>query len=47
MFDNDSYNNINFLFFTLVFFFDYNDVNYNARLNLLKQYAIFNSVKSI
>ena len=47
-FNNDSYNNVNFLFFALMlktfrrnlkilcFFFDYNDVSFNARLSLLK-----------
>ena len=45
--NNDNYNNINFLFFTLILhtfrrnfkrhmFFDYNDVNFNARLSLPK-----------
>ena len=52
MFDND----INFLLFHFILhtfqqnlkrhmFFDYNDINFNARLSLLKSYAIFqNSV---
>ena len=37
IFNNDSYK-INFLFFTLILhmFFDYNDVNFNARPSLLK-----------
>ena len=47
IFNNDSYNNINFLFFALILhtfqrnlkrhmFFDYNDVSFNTRLRLLK-----------
>ena len=48
LFNNESYNNINFLFFTLTLyafqrnlvkihmFFDYSDVNFSARLSLLK-----------
>ena len=46
IFNNDSYNSINFLFFPLILntfqrnlkihVFDYNDVNFNARLRLLK-----------
>ena len=46
-----SHNNIDFIFFNLAsntfqrnlkrhMFFDYNDVNFNAGLSLLKQYAI-------
>ena len=56
IFSNDSYNNIDFLFLALILhsfqwnlkrhmFFDYNSVNFNARLSQLKLYAIFkNSV---
>ena len=51
IFNNDSYNNINFLFFTLIlhfstkfqnaYVFDYNDVNFNALLSVFNEYAIF------
>ena len=55
IFNNFGYNSINFLFFhfNLTYFstksrdilFDYNDVNFNARLSLLNQCVIFqNSV---
>ena len=51
IFNNDSYNNIDFLFFTLILhtfqrnlkrhvFFDYSDVHFNARPGLLKKCAI-------
>ena len=51
-FSNGSYNNIKCLFFSLLsyilfneiykdIFFDYNDVNFNARLSLLKEQPIF------
>ena len=52
IFNNDSYKNLNFIFFTLILhtsqqnfkiqkLFGYNDVNFNARPSLPRQYATF------
>ena len=54
IFNNDFYNNINFLFFTLILntfqqnlkmFFDYNDVNFITRLSVLNMRSLKRALK--